>query len=84
MNDHVSRKFPERVSTIRALAECDETFRTILANYEELRTWLATLNRKTIPDLEELDHASNLARDLENEIVDHLKKHSAADNGKSK
>ena len=78
LNEHVFRKFPDRISDIKALADKNPTFRTILADYAEMCTWLETLERSAQSDPGESAHARELIQNLEEEIFNQLKKHEAA------
>ena len=72
---HTNRRFLDHVPAITALADKNPAFSAIIADYEEMCTWLATLNRDTPPDDGEIENARELIRDLEEEILSHLKEH---------
>ena len=75
MNEHVCRKFPKHIGAIRALADRDATFRCVLADYEEMCTWLTVQQRREGPiDPEEIDNARDLIGNLEDEILAMLSK----------
>ncbi len=71
--EHVYRKFPEHIDAIQALLQKDATFREICADYAEICTWLDDYCRSQGRPSEECDHARQLIRDLEVEIVQVLK-----------
>ena len=75
MFDHILRRFPDHVTTIQALANVDATMRAILADYEEISTWLAVHDGSAAPGDAELNHARKVIRDLENEISGRLEVH---------
>ena len=74
--DHLLRRFPEHVTAIQALANVDATMRSILADYEEISTWLAVHDGSATPGDAELEHARKVIRDLENEISGRLEEHN--------
>ncbi len=71
--EHVYRKFPKHIEGIQALLEKDATFREICADYAEICTWLDDYCRSQDRPSEECDHARQLIRDLEVEIVQVLR-----------
>ena len=71
--EHVYRKFPEHIDAIKALLEKEGTFREICADYAEICTWLDDYCRSQGRPSEECDHARQLIRDLEVEIVQVLR-----------
>ena len=73
MSDHVYRKFPDHIEAIQALLQKDAIFREIYADYEEICTWLASENLAERRPSEEYDHARQLIRELEVEIMHVLK-----------
>lgn len=73
MTDYVYRKFPDRIETIRALFQKSSTFREIYADYEELSAWLDDYCRSEGRPSEKCDHARELIRALEGEIIRTLK-----------
>ena len=75
MADYAYHRFPDHVPAIKALVETDRTFSAIMTDYEEMCTWLATVNRGRSSDKREIEHAQQLIRDLEEEILGHLKMH---------
>lgn len=72
MTDHVFRKFSNHIEAIQALLQKDANFREIYANYEEMCTWLNDYCRSQGRPSKECDHARELVRDLEGEIIDLL------------
>ena len=76
MDDYVHRKFPEHTDSIQALMEKDAAFRATCADFEEMCTWLAAQCRSADPGSEELGHAWELIRDLEDEIRNRLVEHN--------
>ena len=68
MFDHIFRRFPEYSVAIQALADADPTVRTILADYEEMCTWMATHDGSQKPEIDQIEHAQYLIKDLESEI----------------
>ena len=79
MNDlqHVLRRFPNFVSTIRARADKDPAFRAMLADYEEVSTWLASRQNLPTSDPVELESALELIRNLEEEILSQIERQDA-------
>ena len=72
MTDHVYRKFPDRVDTIRALKKTDCAFDEMCNDYEEMCTWLAVQGRPIDPQSKILADAREIIRDLEGEIIQKL------------
>lgn len=62
-------RFPDRIETIKALLKNDPTFREICADYEEINAWLADHCRSADFPSEKCDHARELVRELEDEII---------------
>ena len=75
---HVDRRFPDRGPAIRALAETDPAFRAMLAEYEEICTWLAAHTRPAPPDNAELANVRIVVRELEEEILSELERHNGS------
>ncbi len=71
--EHVYRKFPDHIEAIQALMQEDPIFREICADYAEICTWLDDFCRSRERPSDECDHARQLIRDLEVEIVQVLK-----------
>ncbi len=69
MTDYVHRKFPNRAAFIQALRNKGTAFREICDDYEEMCTWLDDYCRSQARPSEECDHARELIRDLEDEII---------------
>ena len=61
-------------SEISVLARSDTVLRAILADYEEISLWLEAEKSPVARDTDELERAQKLARELENEILNHLEK----------
>ena len=73
MSDHVYRKFPNHFEAIQALLQKDATFREICADYEQIYTWLDEYCHSQGRPSNECDHARQLIRELEVEIIQVLK-----------
>ena len=73
MIDHVYRKFPNHIEAIQALLQKDTTFREICDDYEEMCAWLDDYCRLKGRPSEECDHARDMMRDLEDEIIKALR-----------
>ena len=73
MTDHVTKKFPNHIDAIQALLQKDATFREMCADYEEICTWLDEYCRSQGQPSEKCDHARQLIRELEVEIIQVLK-----------
>ena len=73
MTEDIYRKFPNYIEAIQALLRKDATFREILANYEEMCTWLACQEQPEGRPAEERDRAREVIRDLEDEIKQALR-----------
>ena len=71
--EHVSRKFPNHIEAIQALLQKDATFREICADYAKICTWLEDYCRSQSRPSEECDHARQLIRELEVEIIQVLR-----------
>ena len=69
MTDHVYRKFPNYLEAIQALMQKDANFREICADYEEIYTWLKDCCRLQDRPSKECDHAREVIRGLEDEII---------------
>lgn len=74
MYEHFSEKFPEQSAAISVLARLNTALRAVLADYEELSTWLAAQEPSEPRSADELERARTLARELEAEILNHLEK----------
>ena len=74
MYEHFTEKFPEQSAAISVLARLSTALRSVLADYEEISTWLAVQKPAEPRDPEELDRARTLVRELEDEILNHLEK----------
>lgn len=70
---HVHRKFPDYGEAIQALLQKDATFREICTDYEEICTWLDGYCRSQGRPSEKCDHARQLIRELEVEIIQVLR-----------
>ena len=66
--DYVTRKFPQFSHAIRTTKAKNATLRELCTDYEELCAWLAA-NNDTTSDSVELEHARDMKRDLEGEIL---------------
>ena len=75
MSDHVYRKFPNHIETIQDLLQKDASFREICADYAEICIWLDDYCRSQGRPSEECDHARQLMRELEVEIIQVLRDH---------
>jgi ABC-type oligopeptide transport system substrate-binding subunit len=73
MREHVYRKFPNYIEAIQARLQKDATFREICADYEEMCTWLDDYCRSQGRSSEKCDIASEVIRELEDEINQKLK-----------
>ena len=68
MYDHVKKELPEFASVIASRAESDSAFRDLLAEFEDICTWLSAQNKTGSTDPEELEAARDLKHALECEI----------------
>ena len=75
MRYHVDRLFPGAAPVIEALASKKKDFASLLADYEELSTWLAVRERSSETDDEEIGNARELIGELETEIRQQLEKY---------
>ena len=75
MHYHVDQRFPDAAPAIEALASKDKSFATLLADYEELSTWLAVQDRSSKTEDEEIGNALELIGELENEIRQRLEEY---------
>ena len=66
--DHVYKRFPSHIESIKALLQKDTTLREICADYEEMCTWLDDYCTSLGRPSEECDHAREVIRNLEDEI----------------
>ena len=73
VSDHVCRKFSNHVEAIQALLQKDATFREICDDYEKVCTWLDGYCHSSGRPSKECDHARELIRDLEVEIIQVLR-----------
>jgi hypothetical protein len=71
--DAVYKRFPDHIEAIETLLKKDATFREICGDYEEAYVWLADYCRSEGLPSERCDHARELIRDLEGEIIRALK-----------
>ncbi len=72
MTDYLYRKFPDHIKAIQALLEKDSRFRGIADDYNEICTWLASYCNSAGKASEECDHARELIKTLEIEIIQKL------------
>ena len=75
MHLHADQRFPGSAPAIEALASESKSFATLLADYEELSTWLAVWKRSAGADQEEISNALELVGELEQEIRQLLEEH---------
>ena len=80
MDDALSKRFPDHFRAIAELRKKDATFREVCADYEETNAWLADYCRTEGFASERCDHARELIRDLEGEIIKALKDDEDAQN----
>ena len=69
MANAVHKRFPDHFEAIETILKKDATFREICADYEEVSAWLADHCRSEGFPSEKCDHARELIRDLEGEII---------------
>jgi hypothetical protein len=73
VNFHLEQKFPSAVLSLESLAEQDDELATLLTEYEELCTWVATCEQSSeglvATKAKELSHAREIVRHLEEEIL---------------
>ena len=67
--DHVHKRFTNKIEAIKVLLQNDTTLIEICADYEEMCTWLDDYCRSTGRPSQECDHAREVIRDLEDEII---------------
>ena len=72
MYEHLRRKFPRHTSAIQSTVNKDPVARSLFDDYEELSTWMAVQSREKSADVNELENAKALQRDLETEILNRL------------
>ena len=72
---HVDQNFPEAMTDIEALAGKDPGFAMLLADFEELSTWLASGECGTSRNELEIENAEELVRELKVEIRRKLEEH---------
>ncbi len=75
MSDHVTKKFPNNIDAIQILLQKDANFREMCDDYAEVCTWLEDYCRSQGRASEECDHARQLMRELEVEIIQVLRDH---------
>lgn len=68
MTKHVRKKFSNHIEGIQALLEKDSNFREMVADYEEICSWLDGYCRSEGTPSIECDRAREVIRDLEDEI----------------
>ena len=66
---HVCNKFPNHIDAIQVLFKKDTAFREICNDYEETCNWLEDYCRSKGQPSAECDHAQQLIRELEDEII---------------
>lgn len=71
--NHLQKKFPKRYEHIKALIQKSSVFEDLCGDYEEICTWLTSQNRIEIHTEQELNHAREIIRDLEQDIIKTLK-----------
>ena len=67
------KRFPDHREIIEKILKTDATFQEICADYEEISAWLADYCRSEGLPSEKCDHARELIRDLEGEIMKALR-----------
>ena len=72
MYEHFQARYPEQSAEISVLARLNAALRAVLADYEEISTWLAVQEPMEPRDPDEIGRARTLARELETEILNHL------------
>ena len=75
MYHHVDQRFPGAAPAINSLASKSKVFAALLADFEELSTWLAVQNRSSAKNDEENENARELIGELENEIRQQLEEY---------
>ena len=65
---HVTHCFPEDAVAVEALASEDPAFALLVADFEELCTWLASNRKAGSRSGEEIEKAAELVGELEKEI----------------
>jgi hypothetical protein len=69
---HLEQNFPKGLRSLERLAKQDREVAALLADYEELCTWVATVTgasaNSRASKASELSHAQEIIRDLEEEI----------------
>ena len=71
--DHVYRKFPNHIEALQYICQRDATFKEIYDDYEEVCTWLDDYCRTQGRPSMECEHARQLMRELEVEIIQVLR-----------
>ena len=74
MHFHLERHFPGNAGALERLANKSRGFESLLADYEELRTWLAVREQQGPVDRDELRSARELIGELEDEIRQQLER----------
>ena len=72
---HVDQNFPGAAAAIEVLAGKDSGFAMLLADFEELSTWLASGEQGAPMNETEIESAAELVRELKNEIRRKLEEH---------
>lgn len=62
-------RFTDRIEEIKALLKNDATFRKICTDYEAICAWLADHSHLHGPPSKQCDHARELVRKLEGDII---------------
>ena len=73
MTAHVFRKFPSYISAIQNLLKHSNAFREMCDDYEEICTWMDSLDCSEDPQAIDYDHARELKLELEEEINETLR-----------
>ena len=71
--DVLYKRFPDHIEAIEERRRKDVTFQEICADYEEASAWLSNHCRSEGIASERCDHARELIRDLEAELIKALK-----------
>ena len=71
--EHVYRKFPHHIEALQSIWQGDATFREICLDYEKVCTWLDDYCHSIGRPSKECDHARQLMRELEVEIIQVLR-----------
>ena len=70
--DCILKRFPDQKEMIKSLYENSPIFREICADYEEMCTWIENNSQPEKESSNMHHHASELMRELENELMDCL------------